>query len=62
MQLVKTLITSRDQEYWILWCIKVGGTLRNGGYSKLIRHVESTLHVTWFLLCFVFFFSVQYGV
>lgn len=57
MQIVKTLMTSGDQEYWILWCVKVGGTLGNGSYLKVISHDESTLLITWFLL--VFFSAVR---
>lgn len=53
-------MTSRDQEYWILWYIKVGGTLGNGSYLKVMRHVESSLLITWFLLCF--FFSAVWSV
>lgn len=44
-------MTSGDQEYWILWCTKVGGTLGNYSSLKVIRR-ESTLLITWFLLVF----------
>lgn len=44
-------MTSGDQEYWILWYTKVGGTLRNIQLFKIIRR-ESTLLITWFLLGF----------
>lgn len=50
-------MTSGNQAYWILWCAKVGGTLGNGSYLKVIRRGESTHLITWFLL----FFSVKYG-
>lgn len=43
MQIVKTLMTSGDQVYWILWCPKFGETLGNGSYLKAIRHGESVV-------------------
>lgn len=57
MQIVKTLMTNGDQEYWILWCTEVEGMLGNGSYLEVIRHGKNTLLISWFLL----FSSVQCG-